>query len=399
MYRSIPMVKRALSDVNVGIPDDRVGIRGNLYDVEAFDHPGGSTFLTLVRGTDATALFETHHINSKLAERALSALPVTGTYVVQFEYDYTRYSRLRSLALALFPTRASRRMASSLRLWGAVALALVLHGMTLTATVGTTWWATVCLCAAYANSICGGYGHNALHRLEAWAILLDWNGLSCLEWLMEHVQSHHMYVNTRHDHDSISMEPFVRWLPGRPVTFFDRLAPVTHHAIYLIAEVAVAIQGNLVHRTRWKTVFDARFPVWLRLAPLVFVIRMFSYVIFQGAAGLFTALLTLCAAGYIFAYLAHLNHAFDGDGRPDFVEHQLKNTKDIGAGIKGEHLLFLDRQTLHHLFPTIDHTLLTPSVRTALSVDEFMTPRSLLALDRLANRSPPPPPKSTECQR
>lgn len=41
---------------------------------------------------------------------------------------------------------------------------------------------------------------------------------------------------------------------------------------------------------------------------------------------------------------------------PIFLRHQLANTNDINSFFKGPLILFLDRQTIHHLFPSIDHT-------------------------------------------
>ena len=33
------------------------------------------------------------------------------------------------------------------------------------------------------------------------------------------------------------------------------------HAVFVISELAVAFQGLLVHRTRWKVLGDGRFPL------------------------------------------------------------------------------------------------------------------------------------------
>tara|TARA_B110000046_G_scaffold171323_1_gene192066 strand:+ start:247 stop:1428 length:1182 start_codon:yes stop_codon:yes gene_type:complete len=390
MYKSLPVVKRALDCICDTIPDDAVGIHGKLYDVTGFDHPGGATFVHMALGTDATALFETHHLNSKLATAELDKLRTVGAYTTAVAYDYTAYRCIRDIAYSIFPTQVSRRMRmeSKRRLYAIVALTLGLHALSLSTAVGTARWGILCACAACMNTICGGYGHNALHRLEPAAILLDWNGLSCYEWLFEHLQSHHMYVNTEYDHDSIAMEPFVRWIPSRRRACFGPSAPYVKHVIYLIAEIAVAVQGNLVHRARWMALHDPRLPMWMRLAPFLFVVRVGSYVLIQGVMGFATALFTLSLAGYAFAYLAHLNHAFDGDGRPDFLLHQLRNTKDIRAkNVAGSILLFLDRQTLHHLFPTVDHTRLTTDVRDLLRVGRYMEPRAISELHAQVNRS------------
>ena len=119
------------------------------------------------------------------------------------------------------------------------ALAAGLHCTLLTFSVPSLQWAAACLLSAAANTILGGYGHNAVHRMEPAAALLDWNGLSAYEWIHEHVHSHHMYVNTAHDHDAHSMAPFLHWTPSSSPSL---LAARGKHAIYLISELAVALR-------------------------------------------------------------------------------------------------------------------------------------------------------------
>ena len=69
-------------------------------------------------------------------------------------------------------------------------------------------------------------------------------------------------------------------------------------------------------------------------------------------------LVTLVVAGYFFALLAHMNHVYGGDARPDFLKHQLLNTIDLTPRL-GAAIMFLDRQRAHHLFPALDHTRIT----------------------------------------
>jgi len=100
----------------------------------------------------------------------------------------------------------------------------------------------------------------------------------------------------------------------------------------------------------------------------------------QGAlCGVATLLLCMALASYAFSALAHLNHAAPGPGEAwagaeaadapessdargavvDFVDQQLRNTADITANPwTRPWLLYLDRQTLHHLFPAVDHSRL-----------------------------------------
>ncbi|CAE8626350.1 unnamed protein product [Polarella glacialis] len=50
-------------------------IRGEVYDVTDFDHPGGNLMLDLAVGRDATVMFESAHVRTDFAEKALKALP------------------------------------------------------------------------------------------------------------------------------------------------------------------------------------------------------------------------------------------------------------------------------------------------------------------------------------
>ena len=74
---------------------------------------------------------------------------------------------------------------------------------------------------------------------------MDFNGLSTPEWLLEHISSHHMYTNTKHDHDAISMMPFLNWIPTKDKSLFSSRGK---HIIYLLAEIIVPIQGLLIHK-------------------------------------------------------------------------------------------------------------------------------------------------------
>ena len=340
----------------------QVGVHGLVYDVTNFfsTHPGGEVLLRAVQGTDITSLFETSHLNSKIACETLSKLPVVAKYQQHQILDYDAYRKIREQVFRMYPTRGSRRMVTRARLlmWMWIMISVVTHAVLLS---GVMWsfscsWVFVCIVYSLSNSVCGGYGHNAVHRLEVESILLDWNGLSCFEWLLEHVISHHPHVNTKNDHDAISMEPFLRWIPSRPVACFgDAQTSYASHLIYAIAEIAVAIQGVFAHRLRWRAAeFGA--PSWMRMAPLLFVFRISSFFVCLPLVDATACILgPLALASYYFATLAHVSHR-EVSVSSDFLNHQLQNTQDIR--LKGSMGLFLDRQKLHHLFPTIDHTTL-----------------------------------------
>ena len=109
MYRTHPVVRKAVGPLHAAIPDDLVGIHGILYDPGELDHPGGRVWIDLVRGTDCTELFEMSHLDIGRARLLLARLPVRGAYPVARRTMWTQYERLREAARCHLPTRAARR--------------------------------------------------------------------------------------------------------------------------------------------------------------------------------------------------------------------------------------------------------------------------------------------------
>lgn len=365
-YEKHPVVSKAFADLNCNIPHNTIGIRGKLYsisvlnDKKLFNHPGGNSLISINEGTDITNLFETHHLNIKLAEHYIKKLPHIGYYKQKITYNFTNYDKLRNVVFDYFNTRESRKMNKFTKysLYSYFALTFVFHSLLLNQTKYDFKYMILLILSSISNAICGSFGHNGIHNLSFSSLLLDWNGLSSIEWLLEHVHSHHMYTNTEYDHDVISLRPFINWIPSNSSSLF---AEKGKHLIYIIGELVIAIQGNLIHRCRWKLLFKKEYPLFLRLSPFVFIIRILSHIIFQGLRfGSITLIICLMMASYYFSYLAHLNHGYlesnDNNYYNDFVFEQLKHTNDININSKVSHIfLMLDRQTIHHLFPSIDH--------------------------------------------
>jgi hypothetical protein len=344
IWKQNPVVYKALQNINEEIPDNLIGIHGILYDITSFTHPGGDIFTNSALGTDATSLFETHHIDIDKAQRFLSMLPVKGTYSKRLKTNFDNYRELRKQFSVVYK---KRKVCIEAWLWFTTAVCI--HILQCTTSYN------LIVISAIVSTIAGGYGHNGVHVMAHSSILLDWNGLSAYEWLYEHIMSHHMYTNTDNDHDAISMEPFIRWLVHRPKRILD--FEITKHVIYAIGEIVVAFQGIFVHRTRWQ-LSNPSVPLWLKLAPFLFILRTVTLLYFRG---ILTTFYTYSLASYIFSYLAHLNHQPDCLPKTDdFVEQQVSSTRNIAnnMGLPGWALLFLDRQIQHHLFPTADQRYL-----------------------------------------
>ena len=358
MYKRHPVVFRALHEINKNIPDNCIGIHGNIYSVEGFDHPGGTIFIQMAKGQDCTSLFETHHINIERALFYLNKQTVVGKYECIYKSDFKNYSLLRKYVKDLLKKEKSR----IIYVIRYLILFSVLFGHLLVCLFDFNH--ILIFVTSMLNTIAGSVGHNAVHRFEFLSLLLDWNGLSSSEWLLEHVMSHHMFTNTKHDHDAISMEPFVSWYKGTLVK--TKINMFLLHCIYAVGELVVAFNGLFIHKTRW---LDSSFPIKIRLLPLLFPFRYITLIISHGTyiGSIIFALQTMIAS-YVFSLLAHLNHAtaYTIVGRTDdFLLHQLRTTNDID--VKVMHL-GLDRQTMHHLFPTIDHSHLDSELRDQIRI-------------------------------
>ena len=81
------------------------------------------------------------------------------------------------------------------------------------------------------SAVCGGFGHNALHKRDATSIGTlfefpfrlpsDWDtwmfelaGMGHDAYRLEHVMGHHMSTNTSNDPDSVAMEPLITFAPN-----------------------------------------------------------------------------------------------------------------------------------------------------------------------------------------
>lgn len=368
-YTFHPIVKKALDPLSSQIPDDCIGVHGVIYKPDDFQkiHPGGSIWIEVCKGTDATALFETMHINNKLAKLHLKKIPAVGTYSVFKKWNFDSYRNLSDKMLSLFPTLHSRQaFRYKFAFW--ILLGSSLHIALLFQTQLNLNWFLIIVSSSIVNTILGGFGHNYLHKLDASCLALDWNGLSSFEWMLEHIISHHCNPNSEHDHDTISMLPFVDWQTPK---FMNLLI----FPLFAIGEIVVAVQGYLGHRCRWYPIWSSNFnektrysyPFWIQFAPFLFIARVLSHFIFQPFVfASITIMGSLSIASFYFSYLAHLNHASQGKETLDFFKNQLDTTRDLKSKttLLNDFLLGLDKQTLHHLFPAIDHSLLTQEIRT-----------------------------------
>ena len=93
MYKRLPVVNKALCKLNENIPANAIGIHGILYDVSKLNHPGGHVFINMSLGTDATLLFETHHLDIDKAKHIAEKLTNEKFYKLCMETTQKLYEQ------------------------------------------------------------------------------------------------------------------------------------------------------------------------------------------------------------------------------------------------------------------------------------------------------------------
>ena len=249
-------------------------IDGNLYDLTNFqeNHPGGQQWIQWTRGTDCTAAFESHHLDSTRVRRLLQQFFVrsadtTTTNVLPspplsddvtlsmiskengiararalllpptaptspsssssssssvFSFNDTDfYSVLRRRVLSTLLQRTNSKTVAeatgpsrSMR-WSCsvvVGQFLVIHAAA--ATFGS--WLLSAL-AGVALVGCWGVGHNAMHQADRswgfWRFALDLTTWSSRTTRITHCLSHHQYPNMHQDWEVTSIEKSLSFLP------------------------------------------------------------------------------------------------------------------------------------------------------------------------------------------
>jgi len=211
--------------------------RGVAYDLTPFRnaHPAGNVLLNLAVGRDATALFESYHLDPAVAVKRLQRLPVLEGFPVHlvprapYPNDSDLYNTIRErVKNELFPDGAARR--------GEHRTGSEWAGLTVLVTFVSTaalYVSTANVLAAAAFGLAGAWvgltvqhcgNHGAMAR--DWRINLFWGAMddliggSSLCWRYHHQVSHHVHCNdTDMDEDVYSAYPLLRFdarLPRKP---------------------------------------------------------------------------------------------------------------------------------------------------------------------------------------
>lgn len=245
-------------------------VRGGVYDVTSFasQHPGGVTLLRVAAGRDATALFESYHLDLDRVQRVLSRLKVgvlaPGTGASKFP-SYSKPSPFfldlkratRTYLARAGDRRCGRGPSQVLRV--VTLTAGVIGPMMLALSVSWTGPCLAVLCAALSGVFRALMGLHVLHDAShaalgnvksLWHVLGAYgndfiNGTSYYCWLHQHIILHHCYTNVHGVDMDFESSPVFRLSPEQPLYYMHRFQHLYALPLYGLVALSNRI-GDLV---------------------------------------------------------------------------------------------------------------------------------------------------------
>ncbi|KAJ8727477.1 hypothetical protein PYW07_001596 [Mythimna separata] len=346
-------------------------IHDSLYDLTDFvtAHPGGSTWITVTKGTDITEAFETHHLKG-VAETLLPNYYIKkATKPRNQPFTFKEdgfYKTLKLKVMAQLPEiPKDMRNKSDFVSDGLLFALLILSPM-------SCWGWTQSFVLGASLTFLNGFvlsslitcAHNYFHRSDSWRMyLFNLSGMSYSDWRVSHAMSHHLHTNTAQDIELSMIEPFLQFLPYKDKPIWAQMGAFYHPIVYgasllvlLFTELALCATKHEGKSLSWSNVIPFTIPAWMHLMgglPLHWTIAVW--------------LLTLIPASLFFVWYGltagHHSHRnfFEGDvPRDENIDWGLHQLDTIVERIDyaGNHFKSITRfgdHALHHLFPTLDH--------------------------------------------
>ncbi|XP_062535313.1 cytochrome b5-related protein-like isoform X2 [Armigeres subalbatus] len=353
--------------------DDDTGglwrIHDSLYDLTEFInlHPGGADWITCTKGTDITEAFEVHHIGGR-AEQLLPKYRVRAAEAprfVRFTFDdsgfYRTLKRRVQAKLATIDKRAART--SEVILDSLLCASFILACVA----INRHSYLLGALCGLFVAWTMIG-AHNFFHRKDNWRMLaFNLAFFSYREWRVAHAISHHLFPNSLLDLEISLFEPWLCWLPSSA-----RKNLLQRFGSWVYGPIVYAAMFIFEFGKRWlemmwtrKSSFHADDAIFILLPLTMWMTSNTCFLIV-----LKMWFLIVLVASFVFGAIGvnaahhHPEIVHSGDLIPadiDFGVYQLASIIDR-ADVRGSHfrvLVSFGDHSLHHLFPTLDHGILS----------------------------------------
>jgi len=351
------------------IPPYATKIRGKIYDLRNFQHPGGNSALALARGRDATVLFDSYHVWNEAHEAVLKKLPVLGG---AHDPDYKPLSDfhkdLKKLARQYAKESGQKRLKIT---WGRFCLCVMLvpcYVATAIAYFKLSYWGL--LWPVFTMLLGLQLSHDGSHfsvsripwinRLLTWTSVWPWVYNPGL-WMGQHVVQHHVYTNDHKDPDLYHAHPlsrtaaFFKWRPWMILMqsatlviqpFIATLTLSSGLGIKAIASVTPELFAVLWHFAP-ETLF------YIFGTTLTWVWPIF----YKSIHGLWLPIAGAAISSVWFIAITQVSHLQDGcfNAQGSWAKRQVASTKDYSQDSRITSVLSggLNTQALHHVLPVV----------------------------------------------
>ncbi|KAK5641845.1 hypothetical protein RI129_010392 [Pyrocoelia pectoralis] len=344
-------------------------IHDGLYDVTNFIqlHPGGKFWLEETKGMDVTEFFESHHVRSDKPEKMLKRFYVReakGPRLSKYTFaDNGFYRTLKRRVREVLKTIPEDRDDFS-KFWCDV---MVLTTFIFACSANYYSMYTLAFLAGFFSSLSLTATHNFIHQKDNWRMYYaDVMLFPSRDARIFHAISHHMYTNTVADIQFIAGKPFIDHLPG-PKSFIKKYLSWIYTPLLLwpilfyLTQLLSTLEYFVTKKRRGLE------------ACLTFTVPFAMYIFGRQPLGttLWMWQIIIVVYSFFFSIVAlALNHAHpdifvDGDltrseAEWDWGINQLDTSQDRTSAnsYKLVVLLSFGDHGLHHLFPSLDHSIL-----------------------------------------
>nr|XP_018907182.1 PREDICTED: cytochrome b5-related protein-like [Bemisia tabaci]XP_018907183.1 PREDICTED: cytochrome b5-related protein-like [Bemisia tabaci] len=338
-------------------------IHDKLYDLSKFidKHPGGRQWLELSKGTDCTEAFESHHVEGK-AEAILPKFFVK-TASTPRDVDYTFhadgfYKTLKTEAQVVLKILPIKQLEIQSKII-IDAMAFMTFFMAGTAAYNASY--IIATISGFFLALTAIASHNFFHKKDSWRMYyFHLSLLSVRDWRISHTLSHHSYPNTLQDMDVTGFEPFFNYLPDPRKNVISRFVSWAYYPFIYATMFHSEFFTRCIHNTLSKSelLTASTIPTLLFFANggnIISAFLMWTWILCVGS-------LTFHNTDVVATH-RHPETFIQGDAPRkdrDWGLAQIDTTKDnqwLTGNAFFAMILFADH-TLHHLFPTVDHSVL-----------------------------------------
>lgn len=356
-------------------------VHDDLYDLSNWvkNHPGGSEWLTLTKGTDITEAFESHHLSLTAAHLLKhfhvrrATTPRNSPYTFHEDGFYLTLKRRVREQLKNSPTGPT------------FSSTLIIDALC----VGALFLAVVAAASSsYITGALSGFllaltviaAHNFFHQKDNFRMYyFDLSLMSSRDWRISHALSHHLYPNSLLDLELSLFEPIFQFLPDPSKKWWARYGPMLYAPlIYSGMYISQIVMRLVLVRKGYMDSLRKEDAISLVIPGLML---LFSGCNFASAVCMW--LWIILVSSFFFGTISlngahhHPDIFHDGDAPRvdrDWGLSQLDTVRDRPAVAKSLFLALTNfgHHTLHHMFPTIDHSRL-PQLYPVFSrtCDEF----------------------------